>query len=493
MDKAQVLSEILDSSRDPFQRCEQMMALRQHPDLNVDDYRKMIQDPDLLVRMSAAFFCMTRFSQDKPEEVIPVLEESLHNYQTLSERFQKLSFGNFPLIGYIVRAYCFVEDYNRPAAWRALKPLLFGIDEMSKPTGNLPFFLEQIFATTFRNCELPFADDFMLLLEHLEKAKTLETFASSQDVISRFAQWGLPKTQADLQKLIGKLKASENPQAALREHMHAPQVTTIKMTAHHEHVEPPHRLNDFIQAAMAKVAADKQAADPFTYYADDSNKTRPTNEAFPYNLKMSEVPLDFEWETVIGNGIYSTMDDVHAKMHDLLDLMGVDCAYALGVASTEWVIARTEKYNDTTDAKLRVMAARAAQTNPAAATLPKTPSTKGDPATQSWTSSFWFTMRSLRFMHDAYVKGKAVDIRRNAVALIFFADHIAGRSPDFLPWLEESIRRGIKFFPPGEQKNLRFVPKEFFDPRIAWHSGDEAKYEKSFFAGLDRANPYLVA
>jgi len=220
MDKEILLAKIYNAALDPKDRCEFINELHKHPELTPQDYLKMLEDQDPLVRFVSAFFFVTRFQKNKPAEVIPVFQESLKNYNELATRFSQLSFDPIGMVWYLTRAFFFVEYYDRRAAYGALKDLLFGLETTVRFEYGLKAFLEQLFSLVFRDCEVPFADDYLLLLQRIADLKILETYADDRNVLEQFMNWGLPVYQTELLSLIDTLNNSDKADLELHKFMH---------------------------------------------------------------------------------------------------------------------------------------------------------------------------------------------------------------------------------------------------------------------------------
>ena len=76
-------------------------------------------------------------------------------------------------------------------------------------------------------------------------------------------------------------------------------------------------------------------------------------------LNLSALP-EYEWDTVYFNTFWAVTDEDNPRLANALQLISVKAAFAIGVACSEWVVARVVGQTDTTDALLRIEAAWAA-------------------------------------------------------------------------------------------------------------------------------------
>jgi hypothetical protein len=214
-----------------------------------------------------------------------------------------------------------------------------------------------------------------------------------------------------------------------------------------------------------------------------------------YNLAA---PIDYEWNRNIASSFQENPADEHPKLYDALHLISLRAAYALGVACSEWAVARLQAHADVSDAVLRIQAAWAANIDYRYADLPKPelPPRTGVPDPIG--APLWMTKQFLTYDYQFLVKthqGVAnKGIRGTALRFALLAQHVAGKASGFDDWLTASLRRAAAIYPavevPIDQE--RPVPRDFFDPDFTWSEEAVAASQARLLSELDPAvNPYL--
>jgi hypothetical protein len=209
-------------------------------------------------------------------------------------------------------------------------------------------------------------------------------------------------------------------------------------------------------------------------------------------LNLSAVPVDYTWDNMIGNTLWSTNDESSPRLAAAINPINARAAFALGVACCEWVLARVNGHTDTTDAVLRIEAGWAAVADVRYAQLPAPPSSPPS-APREYAGPLRLAMRLLKHAHELQMAG-SVDVNSRTQALAMLVDHIVGRHPAFEPWLAESLRRCDEHYhdtgvPVAEQPP---VPKPLFEPDFVWRDGAAEESLARLVQTLDPArNPYL--
>lgn len=214
--------------------------------------------------------------------------------------------------------------------------------------------------------------------------------------------------------------------------------------------------------------------------------------AYLVSLDLPALAVDYPWDTTIFNRFWASNDEDSPQLAAALGLISVKAAWALGVACSEWVVARVDGHTDTTDALLRVEAAWAAASDRRYASLPRpAPSPPSSPA--HFASPLRLAMKFLSHGFDVY-QGEGFGVRSGTQALAMLVEHVARQQPAFSPWLSESLRRAHRHFPrmngPVEQEPA--IPKDFFEPDFVWLEGSAQESLDRFVGTLDPSrNPYL--
>jgi len=208
--------------------------------------------------------------------------------------------------------------------------------------------------------------------------------------------------------------------------------------------------------------------------------------------------VDYEWTRRIGNSFQAVPGEDYPKLWNALEEISVRAAYALGVASSEWTVARLRHLADVSDALLRIEAAWAATIDYRYANLPKpvTPKTPSGP--DPIAEPLWLAQLFLTYLQDFYVKthnGVAnKGVRGSALRLALLAKHVVPKKAGFDKWLTASLKKANQHYPakdvPVQQEAP--VPPDFFNPAFKWSPEAVAESQARFLATLDPSrNPYL--
>jgi hypothetical protein len=208
--------------------------------------------------------------------------------------------------------------------------------------------------------------------------------------------------------------------------------------------------------------------------------------------------VDYEWTRRIGNKFQAVPGEDYPKLWDALEEISVRAAYALGVACSEWAVARLRHLADVSDALLRIEAAWAGTIDWRYPTLPEpeTPSTPAGP--DPIAEPLWLAQLFLTDLHTGYVKthnkvpNKAV--RGTTLQLALLDKHIVPKAAGFDKWLTTSLRKAKAHYPATKASVEKEapVPPDFFDPDFEWSEEAVAASQARFLATLSPSrNPYL--
>jgi hypothetical protein len=167
--------------------------------------------------------------------------------------------------------------------------------------------------------------------------------------------------------------------------------------------------------------------------------------------KVADKPIDYKWDVRLQNRIVASDADRKPALANAVGKIGVKAAFAFGVASAEWVVARLSQQTDVTDALQRIDAAWAATVDPQYARLPDPQ--KVDPATVNPAAArpVYIAMAVLSDLHARYVAGRADKVYMDAYILALLAEHVAGRNPVFKQWAPDVLKRLQKQHPKSAQ------------------------------------------
>ena len=215
-------------------------------------------------------------------------------------------------------------------------------------------------------------------------------------------------------------------------------------------------------------------------------------------LNLAALPIDYEWDNIIFNTFWACNDEDNPRLVEAMLLSSLKAAYALGIASAEWVAARLDGHTDVIDLKLRIEAAWASTVDWRYANLPM-PEPLEASAPRVVASPVRLSKKLLAHSHEQYATG---DFRlfSHAQGQIMLVDHIAGRAPAFAPWLAAALRTAALHYPvhpahPEKEDPVDAqpaVPREMFEPGFVWSDAAVEVSQRALVASITPAtNPYL--
>jgi hypothetical protein len=203
--------------------------------------------------------------------------------------------------------------------------------------------------------------------------------------------------------------------------------------------------------------------------------------------RISAVPLDYEWDTTIGNGFLAASDEGHPRLAEALEAVDIHGAADLVVGAAEWCIARVQANMPVEDSRLRLQSAWAATVDPRYSTLAGSPPVEVGPD-NVWTLPDWWVRRGLMGFIGYLEKGRSSKVRQMALGTILVAEHICGRDAAFGPWLA-SMLRAKTASSPRHADDIDYTSRDLSPPT---HQELTAPSREERLAGLDPAtNPYL--
>lgn len=210
-----------------------------------------------------------------------------------------------------------------------------------------------------------------------------------------------------------------------------------------------------------------------------------------------ETKVDYEWTRRIANGFQAVPGEDYPKLWDALEEISVRAAYALGVACSDWVIARLRHLADVSNARLRIEAASAATIDYRYATLPRPAAPKSPAGPDPVAEPLWLAELFLTYMQDNYIKMhngvSTIRVRDSALRLALLARHVA-KKQGFDKWLTASLKKATQHYPAKEisVQQEAPVPPEFFDPGFQWSPQAVLEAQSRLLATLEPSrNPYL--
>lgn len=180
-------------------------------DTTESDVRTWIGHPDPLVQLAVAVRAAQRFGPDTPEPAVDVLLAALHPPDGLEARYRGLPFVDGRLIGAVAIA---LANVRTPRAMAAAPVLAADLDRLDLFT--LDTLTNGLLALCFGDGTGPFAPDFLDVLDRLGSSGQLRNFANFTGTARR---WNLPSSVDGIRALAADLRATPDPERALRTRM----------------------------------------------------------------------------------------------------------------------------------------------------------------------------------------------------------------------------------------------------------------------------------
>ncbi len=164
-------------------------------------------------------------------------------------------------------------------------------------------------------------------------------------------------------------------------------------------------------------------------------KLLPSSDA----ARLAAMPLDYEWDTLIGNGFTAAMGETSPRLVDALEAIDRHGAADMALGAAEWCIARVQTHVPIEDGLWRLQSAWAATVDPHYSTLAEVPTQDVAPD-DVWTLPEWWVRRHLTGFLMELEEGWTARVRQCALGNILVAEHLCGRDPAFVPWLTNMLR-----------------------------------------------------
>jgi hypothetical protein len=191
-----------------------------HKLLTAEDYVKLYGDSDMLVRMLAAYFASVMLIDKAPAQTLDVLGECLGHLDELKDRFDALPFGGPGYFHvYIARGLNNVTKKDDEVSRRALPLLLKALRKVH--FSAMGIYMKAVFGLAFGDCEPPFTDGYLRLLDMLIDEGVVDWIESDDDQLAEaFSMFGLPTDEEELESLVERIRKSEKPAEELSAVMH---------------------------------------------------------------------------------------------------------------------------------------------------------------------------------------------------------------------------------------------------------------------------------
>jgi antitoxin component YwqK of YwqJK toxin-antitoxin module len=202
----------------PALRCCAIDSLTDFPDFTDDEVLPCLDDPEPLVRCSAAIALALSRGPNTPAAVVPALAEALRTWRDLAAEWNDLAYTNGHLVASVSLS---LGSIRSPAARALAKPLCASIDDVDGVSATA--YGQGLLALAFGRGERPFADDFIEILETLAKSKRFWAFnVNANEVLDRWnLRGGFGEDAKALVDLVAELRRAPDPEAAMYERMHA--------------------------------------------------------------------------------------------------------------------------------------------------------------------------------------------------------------------------------------------------------------------------------
>jgi hypothetical protein len=211
-----------------------------------------------------------------------------------------------------------------------------------------------------------------------------------------------------------------------------------------------------------------------------------------------ESPVNYEWTRRFANKLQAVPGEDHPKLWDALEEISVRAAYALGVACSEWAVARLQHLADISDALLRIEAAWAATIDWRYANLPEPEAPDSGPAPDPVAEPVWLAALFLTDLQANYVKTyqhvKNQGVRGTALPQALLVRQITPKKAGFDKWLTASLRKAKAHYPAADEpiQQEAPVPPDFYDPEFKWSKEAVAASQARLLASLNPSkNPHL--
>lgn len=193
---------------DPVTRACAVDSLTSHGPYDVAELVPCLSDRDPLVRAATAIAIASTKGPETPREVVAALREAVHGYKEIAARFADLPYTDGHVLAYLALAAGAVRSADARSLAQALCEHLDDVDGRSAVT-----YARGLVALALGKGERPFAKRFVEILHTLAASRQFWTFdVDARDVLER---WNLPRSRAELSKLVGELEASSDPEATL--------------------------------------------------------------------------------------------------------------------------------------------------------------------------------------------------------------------------------------------------------------------------------------
>lgn len=185
--------------------------------------------------------------------------------------------------------------------------------------------------------------------------------------------------------------------------------------------------------AQFQVAADRAPSDSESH--EMTFKTLSSGDA----ARIAALPLDYEWDSTIGNGFVAATDETHPRLAAALEALNIHGAADLALGAAEWCIARVQDSMPAEDGRSRLQSAWAATVDRRYSRLAGSPPRDVAPD-DVWTLPEWRVRRSLMSFVGFLEEGWTSKVRQTALGMVLLAEHVCGRDAAFGPWLTNMLR-----------------------------------------------------
>lgn len=203
--------------------------------------------------------------------------------------------------------------------------------------------------------------------------------------------------------------------------------------------------------------------------------------------RVAAVPLDYEWDSTIGNGFLAASDEEHPRLADAIEALNIHGAADLVIGGIEWCLARTQAHVQAADGQLRLQAAWAGTVDLRYSALSEMP-TDDLTVEDFWTRPELRARDFLEYMTSYMAQGRTAKVRQCALGAVLLAEHLCGRDLAFGPWLVNMLRTKTASSP-RRPDDIDFNSR---DRSLPEPQELTAPTREERLAGLDPAtNPYL--
>ncbi len=187
-------------------------AVSDMPDASAEDMLRFLAADQPLIHATAAIAAGRSFGPNCPDAVADALHDVMDRWRGLADDYHALPFVDVHMLALLSLA---AGSIRTPRARQLSVPLRQNLDEVDALSAV--GYGRGMLALAFGSGDLPFADDFVDILDTLASSNKFFQFINAHEVLDA---WNLPRYQADLKEFVVRLRAADDPVQLVHDHMH---------------------------------------------------------------------------------------------------------------------------------------------------------------------------------------------------------------------------------------------------------------------------------